>query len=144
MALGKGLRIFLIVVGAVVLLVALLIGGFAWWLSSNKDELKAMGDRIKAEATGFGQGRNGEACLAEGLRQLDACDGMMCAVKTRVFLTACLEVAEPSPDLCKGVPSSDSIVNSVMWLRHQCAEVQIDTDDCQDLFGELQDFCHDE
>jgi hypothetical protein len=33
---GKGLEIFLIMAGAVVLLVALLIGGFAWWLSSNK------------------------------------------------------------------------------------------------------------
>jgi hypothetical protein len=143
MGLGKGLKIFLIVVGAIVLLVALLIGGFARWLSSNKDELKAMGDQVKTEATEFGQGRNGEACLAEGLRQLDACDGLMCSVKTRIFLTACLEAAEPSPNLCKGVPSSDSIVDSVKWRLHQCAEVHLDTNDCQGLFGEIQDFCHD-
>jgi hypothetical protein len=143
-ALGKGLKIFLIVSGAVVLLVALLIAGFAWWLSSNKDELKAMGDQIKAEATGFGQGRNGEACLAEGLRQLAACDGFMCSAKTRVFLAACLEAAEPSPNLCKGAPSSDSFVDSVKWRRHQCAQVHLDTNDCQSLFGEIQDFCHGE
>jgi hypothetical protein len=143
-ALGKGLKIFLIVAGAVVLLVALLIAGFAWWLSSNKDELKAMGDQIKAEATGFGQGRNGEACLAEGLRQLAACDGFMCSAKTRVFLAACLEAAEPSPNLCKGAPSSDSFVDSVKWRRHQCAQVHLDTNDCQSLFGEIQDFCHGE
>jgi hypothetical protein len=143
-ALGKGLKIFLIVTGAVVLLVALFIGGFAWWLSSNKDELKAMGDQVKAEATEFGQGGNGEACLAEGLRQLGACDGFMCSVKTRVFLSACLEVAEPSPNLCKGAPSSDSIVDSVKWRLQQCAEVHLDTDDCQSLFGEIQDFCHGE
>jgi hypothetical protein len=143
-ALSKGLKIFLIVAGAVALLVALLIGGFAWWLSSNKDELKTMGDQIKAEATGFGQGRNGEACLAEGLRQLAACDGFMCSAKTRVFLAACLEAAEPSPNLCKGAPSSDSFVDSVKWRRHQCAQVHLDTNDCQSLFGEIQDFCHGE
>ncbi len=144
MALGKGLKIFLIVVGTVVLLVALLIGGFAWWLTSHGEELKVMGDQVKAEAAEFGQGRNGEACLAEGLRRLDACDDMMCGVKTRVFLTACLEAAEPSPDLCKGVPSSGSFVDSVEWLRHRCAEVPLDSNDCQGFFGELQDFCYDE
>ena len=144
MALGKGLKIFLIVVGAIVLLVALLIGGFAWWLSSNRDELKAMGDRAKAEATEFSRGRNGEACLAEGLRQLGACDGLICTVKTRVFLTACLEAAEPSPNLCEGTPASDSIIDSVKWRRNRCAEVHLDTGDCQSLFGEIQDFCHGE
>ena len=86
MVLGKALKIFLIVAGAIVLLVALAIGGFAWWLSSNKDELKAQGDQVKAEATAFGQGRNGEACLAEGLRQLVACDGFMCKVKLNFML----------------------------------------------------------
>ena len=144
MALGKGLKIFLIVVGAVALLVALLIGGFAWWFSSNKDELKAIGDQIKAEATEFGRGRNGEACLSEGLRKLAACDGFMCSVKTRVDLGACLQAAEPSPNLCEGAPPRGSIVDSVHWLRKQCAEISLDDDDCHGLFGELQDFCHGE
>ena len=142
MALGKGLKIFLMVTAAVILLVALLIGGFAWWLSSNKDELKAMGDQVKAEAIEFSQGRNGEACLAEGLRQLGACDGFMFKVKTRVFLTACLESAAPSPILCEGAPSSGRILESVQWRLRQCADIPLDTDDCQSLFGELQDFCH--
>ncbi len=144
MALAKGLKIFMMVAGAIVLLVAILIGGFAWWLSSNRDDLKAQGDQIKAEATAFGQGRNGEACLAEGLRQLVACDGLMCKVKTVVFLTACLEAAEPSPSLCEGAPPSDSILDSVKWLRQRFAEVHLDSDDCQNLFGEIQDFCHGE
>ena len=65
MALGKGLKIFTIVAGAVVLFVALLFGGFAWWLSSNRDELKAIGDQVKAEAIEFGRAINGEDCVAE-------------------------------------------------------------------------------
>jgi hypothetical protein len=143
-ALGKGLKIFLIVVGVLALLVALLIGGFAWWFSSNKDELKAIGDQIKAEATEFGRERNGEACLAEGMRKLAACDGFMCIPKTRVYLGACLQVAEPSPNLCEGAPPSGSIVDSVHWLREKCAGISLDTDDCHGLLGELQDFCHGE
>jgi hypothetical protein len=143
-ALAKGLKIFLIVVGAIVLLVVLVFGGFAWWLSSNQAELKAEGDQIKAEAAEFAQGRNGEACLAEGVRKLAACDGFMCKVKTRVFLGACLKAAEPSPGLCEGAPPSGNILDSVKWLRHRCAEVDLEGDDCQSLFGELQDFCNGE
>ncbi len=144
MALGKGLKVFLIVMGALFLLVALPVGGFALWLASSADDLKAMGAEIKAEAHEFAPGRDGDACVVESLQRLGACDGFMCTVKANLFLGACLDAAERTPDLCPGVPPTRSIMDSVTWRLEQCAAVGEDSDACHRLFGEVQKHCQDE
>ena len=80
----------------------------------------------------------------EGLQRLRACDGFMCTVKTNLFLGACLDAAERTPDMCQDVPPTSSIIDSVTWRLQQCAAVGEDIDACHRLFGVIQKYCHDE
>ena len=141
MALGKGFRVFLIVMGALALVTALLVGGFVWWVNSSN--IRAAGEEIKAEAVEFARGREDDDCVGEGLRRLRACDGFMCTVKANVFLGACLDAADRTPDMCQGVPLTSSIMDSVAWRIQQCAAVGEDGDACPRLFGEIQKYCDD-
>ena len=112
-----------IVIGVFLLLV--IIGGagafFAVrWLRGEAGNMKEAAEAIDREARAFAQGRDAEACLAESLARVDRCGGgMLCQVKTRVFLSRCLAAVEVSPQFCAEVPSG--IMDAAKWQAEECA-----------------------
>lgn len=75
--------VVLIVLGAFVFVCAAGVGAVIWWVSSNKDRLATDGKKAIAEAQAFAVDHDQNACVDEGLRRADLCDGLMCETMAR-------------------------------------------------------------
>ncbi len=138
---GKAAKTLLAIGAVIVLLAVAAIAGLVWWLDANKERLKAQGDAAKSEAATFAAGRSQRDCVAEGLRRVSACDGLMCRALAEIFVEACLGAAEPTSGLCDGVPKTGEIMASVKWRLAQCAQRAGDAKQCSNLMGAVQDYC---
>ncbi len=114
--------VVLILLGVVVLIGVLVVGGAVWWFSANKERLVAMGREAEADATEFAPGHDQDACVGEALRKTDACDGIMCEAKTKIFLERCIRKATSTPGFCDGVPQQGEIMKTVTWVQEQCTK----------------------
>jgi hypothetical protein len=74
-----------------------------------------MGERAKKEGSSFGANRSGDACLDEGLRGVNASDGLGCQVESRLFLEHCLKAAAPAQSLASMGPRPKKILQTAQW-----------------------------
>jgi len=139
------LKIILIVLAVGVLLVAAAgVGGYLWF-ESNRERLRAQGEAAKAEAEAYAGGTDQAGCLAEAVRRFDECSGLMCEVKTKIFLENCARMARPTEGFCEGVPSGNEIMATVNWSLARCEALGKPGDQpCTRLVRGIQDVCHDE
>lgn len=112
-----------VIVGVfVVLLILGGIGAFfaVRWLRGGAASLKEAAQAVDREARTFAEGKDAEACIAESFARIARCDGgILCQAKTRAFLTRCLDVVPPSPELCAQVPTG--AIAAGRWGAEECA-----------------------
>lgn len=135
-------KVILIVVGVGFLLLVVGVVVAARWVKSSGEELQKQSKVILEEAEAFGKGKDGEACIAEGLNRLKAADGFIGEAKTKIFLQHCLSVATVAPQTCEGVPSPTEIMQSARWSIDECAKRGwANSQRCTRLIGALQFHC---
>ncbi len=146
---GKTVKILLIVMFCLVASVGTCIGGFAWWVKANKDELGVLGDvlmakadDVKAEAKAFATTVDQNGCVNHAFRVLKKKGGFMAEVNNGLFMVTCLEAATPSPGICNGVPPTGNILESVGFQATFCADRgALNMQACGRLVSRLQGFC---
>lgn len=92
----------------------------ARWVRSQGATLQEKGKAVAEEAEAFGRDQEPEACVAESLIRLKACDGFICEAKIKIFLTTCLQAANDKSELCSGVPPPTEIMQSARWQLAEC------------------------
>jgi hypothetical protein len=139
------LKVLLIGAASGVLLFALAIGGFGWWLYSHRGEFREKGVAAEAKGTRFGVGKSSRACIDESLTRLERTSSIdfMQHADLEIFLRACLQSASRDPALCVGVPATGEIFPSVVWRNNTCAAHGKPGDQaCGALLNAVQEVCH--
>jgi hypothetical protein len=135
-------KVLLIIVIAGVAAVLAAGAGMAWWLSANRERLKAVGDAMKTEGAAFGRDHDGEACVAEAFARLDRDSGFVHEAAVKVFLGACLRAAKREPSHCDGVPGSKEIMRTVKWRMGECSRRGREGDQrCARMVAAIQESC---
>lgn len=143
----RWLKVVLAVFAALLLLCLAGAAGASWWLDTNKDRLKEVGDRAVLEGQDFADGRDAEACLDEALARLRAEDGIVAQATHRVFLKECLARASRPPGFCDGVPAkgdltAKSLLTYAEWAAARCAAKDRAQDQaCTRMMQVVQDAC---
>jgi hypothetical protein len=106
--------------GIVGLVVVAAIGGVVWWLSANKERLAGMGQEAETAARAYGKDHDQDACVGEGLRKIDRCDGIMCQASAKIFTERCIAYAQPTAGFCDGVPPVGEIIKTAGYCQDQC------------------------
>ena len=136
------LKVILIILAV---LAALVVGaGFIGyrWVQSHAGELKARGDKIKAEAAAFGKEKAPDACVDETFARLDRCDGLICEATTKIFLSRCVAASNVPDGFCASIPNRGEIIDSAKWALAECARRGRGNDQrCTRIIGGLQDYC---
>lgn len=132
--------LIVVLVGFVVLAAGIVIA--ARWVKSRGAALKEQGKAVIAEGKAFGQGKDGEACVAEALNRLKTAPGFIGEAKVKVFLQHCLSTATVAPETCEGVPSPTEIMDTARWTLDECAKRGLANNQrCTRLIGALQVHC---
>jgi len=135
-------KVVLIVV-SVLFLFVVVIGALGYrWAKTHAGELKDDAVKIKAEATEFARGKDANACVAETFARLDRCEGIICEVKSKLFLQACIAASAVPPDFCAPIPKRGEIIATAQWTLAECGRRGRPNDQrCTRVIGALQDYC---
>src|ERR1051325_1134707 len=136
------LKVILIVLAVLAALVA--GAGFIGyrWVKAHAGELKAQGDKIKADAAAFGKDKTPDACVDETFARLDRCDGIICQTTTKIFLSRCVAASNVPENFCASIPRRDQFIDSAKWALAECARRGRSNDQlCTRFIGGLQDYC---
>jgi hypothetical protein len=122
------------------------VAGFAYvgyrWIESHQGELHQQAEQVRKEATEFAQGRDAEQCIAESLARLDRCDGIICDVRTKVFLGFCLDKTGIPANVCATIPKRGDFSASAKWSIDECARRGRARDQrCMRIIATLQEQC---
>jgi hypothetical protein len=134
-------KIVLIVVAVIVVGIAAAIGGGYWWVQKNAPRLQEEGKAAMKEGAHFGSGKPITACLDEALRRLTPETGIMDEAKNKQFFSACMKVADMTPDFCVGVPPRGEIMQTATWAVAKCNELGRNDKECTRLVGAIQERC---
>jgi len=136
------LKVILVIVLIVVaLLVAAGFIGYRW-IQRHTPELKAQGEKVRADAAAFGKDKTPDACVDEAFARLRRCDGIVCQAMTKIFLTRCVAASNVPADFCSTIPRRDRIIDSVKWSLAECARRGHRADQqCTQIITGLQDYC---
>lgn len=139
--------IALVCFGIAGLLALVAIGGAVWWFSANKERFVELGKASDSEAREFSKDHDQEACVGEGLRKLDACDGagggLVCRTAANVFAQSCVAHAQPGASVCEDAPAEGQIMKTVEYARAQCVKRARQPDDqtCSQLMQAVARGC---
>ncbi len=111
----------LIIFAVLALLGGLLIGGAVWWIAANKDRILAESKQSVTDGMAYAANNDQSACVAEGLRKLDGCPGIMCEAQIKVFAATCVRQAKKTPGFCNGVPDATEILKTSRWIMEECS-----------------------
>ncbi len=140
---SRQLKIVLAVLAALVLVGALALVGFVWWLKANLPELQEQASAAIAAGEQFAAERPQRACLPEALARLGECDGLRCELGIKFFLQGCLDAATASPGLCDGVPGPDEIAGSIKYRLAACLDAPAALREaCSRVVPAVQEHCH--
>lgn len=138
----KWLKVMLAVFAALVLLCGVGVGGIAWWFNANKDALRENGQRVMAEAKAFARDTDGDGCVTESLRRLEAADGFIAQAEQKIFLRSCLEHTLQRPDFCEGVPKMSDLLAGASWSVANCNDRGArEPQACSRLLQAVMEFC---
>jgi hypothetical protein len=132
--------------GVLMLCVALVVGGFVWWLSENRGRLREAGKQAQAEAEVYAANHDQNECMEEGLRKLSECGGiaLVCEGVTKAFTVACLQNARKVEGFCEGVPPKSEIIQTSLWVISSCERWGRQPDDqkCHRFMQGVPEACH--
>lgn len=111
--------LIVVLVGFVLLVAGVVIA--ARWVKQRGASFQKEGKAVIEEARAFGQGKEGEACIAESFRRLDTASGFIGEAKVKIFLQNCLATANVPPETCANVPPMSEIMRSAQWTLDECA-----------------------
>jgi hypothetical protein len=112
------------------------------WVESHRGELKVDVMKAKTEANAFGQGKDPAACVDETFARLDRCNGLMCQLEMRIFLTTCVRASNVPEGFCTSIPKGDQLVAGIRWRAAECKRWSRQNDQrCQAVIAGLQDYC---
>jgi hypothetical protein len=135
-------KVLLIVIVVAFVVMAIGIVFAARWVKQRGAALQSEGKVVIAEARAFGEGKDGEACVAESMTRLERAAGFIDEAKVRVFLQHCLETANVAPETCRGVPRPDEILKSARWSIDESARRGRANDQrCTRVLQELVQHC---
>jgi hypothetical protein len=112
--------VVLLVFGGLFLVGALAVGGFVWWLQSNKDRLAESGKKAMDLGRSFGATHDQRQCVDEGVRQLSTRSGFIGEAEARLFLKECVKHAQKTAGFCSGVPHRGDIMKTAVWAIGEC------------------------
>lgn len=136
------LKVVLGILAVLVLTCGMVFAGGAYWLNSNKDRLKELGERAMAEGRALGETSDAEGCIGKALERLDAKSGLMDQVEDKIFLKACLDAAKKPAGFCDGVPKKGDIMKSATWAVDECSRRNhAGNQDCGRLVQAIQEAC---
>lgn len=146
---SKTTKVILIVLAAVLISgivgIGTCVGLAAIWFDRNQDNILDAGHSAIDEGEAFGAEHTLDECVDEGLRRVDACGafGMVCEATSGIFMTACFESSDPNPGFCDGVPSPQSIMETVQWSLAYCEEKgRPNRQPCTRVVQNIQRYCH--
>jgi hypothetical protein len=110
-------------------------------------DLKAEGDKAKAEAATWAVGKDQAACVDEAMTRMQQKGQLDLSYQSlnTVWLEGCLAAATPIAGFCDGVPASGETTPTVQWAAGACAARGFtDAGDlrCHRLLNGVQAFCH--
>ena len=133
--------LIVVLVGFVLVVAGVVVA--ARWIKRQGTVLKTEGEAVMAEARKFGEGKDGEACIAESLNRLKTASGLMGEAKVKIFLQTCLSTATVSPKTCEGIPKPSEIMKSAQWALDECARRGRPNDQrCTRVINAIQVHCH--
>lgn len=133
--------LIVVIVGFVLVVAGVVVA--ARWIKRQGTVLKQQGEAVIAEARTFGEGKDGEACIAESLNRLKTSSGFIEEAKVKVFLQHCLGAATVDPKLCEGVPKPTEIMATAQWTLDECTRRGwANNQRCARVIGALQMHCH--
>lgn len=139
---SRTVKIVLIAGGVLVLAMGTCVGGAAWWISSAKEGIVAMVDRVQTEAEAFGTQTDQQGCLDESVARNVACAGLICSAEVSIFLGLCLDVAQSTEGFCDDVPPMSEIMTSIRWRLDTCSRLAGSSEQrCTRLLAEWQRHC---
>lgn len=135
-------KVILIILAVIVIGVAAVgVVGYRW-VKAHANELQADAAKMKTEAAEFARGKDANACVDETLRRLDRCDGIMCELRTKIFLTECARASNVPADFCANIPNHGQIMDTAKWAVAECARRGHQNDQrCTRVITGLQDYC---
>lgn len=135
-------KILIVAAISVVLLFAAIIGGGLYWLKKHSGEYLEAGKNAIEEGARFGQTVDSETCVDNSLARYKQNPGLSDSIRTGLFLRGCLEKSRPTPGFCDKVPPQSELMKSVGWRLGQCQKAGINDNYCQQIVGQVQEYCH--
>jgi len=122
--------IVLVCFGIVGILFFVAIGAVVWWISTNKGAIVEKGKASDSEARAFGKEHDRDACVDEGLRRVDLCNGakgaFVCMTAANIFAERCIVYAQPpagaASSICDEAPPKNEIMKTVEFAQKQCTK----------------------
>ncbi|HXD32644.1 MAG TPA: hypothetical protein VN643_16095 [Pyrinomonadaceae bacterium] len=132
----------LLISGVVIVLVVLIIvGAAAYWISTRGGEWIEKGKQSVAEGQAFGKETDNQGCLTEALTRHRKDASMSGAISIQVFLTACFPSSRQTPGFCDEVPRRTEFIKSGQWQVQQCQKEGLRDSYCPQIFSAVQNFC---
>jgi hypothetical protein len=122
------------VVVAGLVVVALLVGGFAYIHKKTMDNIEAT-EKVRAAGTEFGKTTDQAGCID---KTFDLEAPFASFDYSRMFVAECLSASRPTPNFCDGVPPPLSDLN---WEEESCRRIGRDTPLCHAAYSGKMWFC---
>jgi hypothetical protein len=137
---STGWKIFLIIAGLIVCIVATItVGGYLWWQANGRAMIAEFGTTMQ-EAARFGANKAPTVCVDEAAKRIKG-GGLADAVKVRVFLKSCLPATKPMAGFCNDVPAESEFLKTVSWTTEVNQKYGLTSPAETSVLGELQTYC---
>ncbi|HEX7676890.1 MAG TPA: hypothetical protein VF713_02115, partial [Thermoanaerobaculia bacterium] len=125
-----------------VLLVIAGVAAVAWYVRTHKDDLLARAREVRADGAKAGKELTEARCVDDALSRYSNDRGVIGGVRTRVWLTGCLDTSQPTEGFCSGVPQEREFMRTVTWRVDQCRARGLAGDStCPNILAEVQQYC---
>lgn len=131
----------LISTAVVVVIIVIIVGVGIYWVATNGPALVEKSKQSLAEGQEFAKNTDNQGCLNESLTRHRADPSMGGAIKTQLFLTACLPLSRETPNFCKDVPKKLEFMRSAQWQTQRCLSENLRDSYCPQIFAQVQSFC---
>jgi hypothetical protein len=138
---GKNIKGFAKPLGLLALLTLAYVLFVQYTANLNTKHLQQV-PQFSAAGAEYGATHDQQACLTETFRQSTGCGNFSCGVYYGKFFKACVELAQPSVQLCEGVPgfTEEKDRASKDWLRDVCFD-RPEANSCRLLMRQVQWQC---
>jgi hypothetical protein len=145
MALSKGWKIALSIVGVMGLLFVLGVGALFYWVKTNgkafvEGQMTAATQRIE-EGQQHGLETDQAGCVKTTLAKLNKDAQFSALVGHRFFLQGCLQTGQPTAGFCEGVPRETDVIQSVKWRLQACKQYGSASPHCSTTLAGIQGHC---